>query len=197
MVACTSKNGKLAVKSDNEPSSKEAQNKNLNGATEIDTTKAFAEFPNLRLKNLGMPFDSMTIAQKYKMLKSREFLTKSQFEMGTFGEQFFTYLSNSQKKDFNGKFTCKYLKFEPGKSDFIVGNKDELYQVCQAANGSVNLYFKINVNSNDANLSTERIEKVKEILEKQDINLSKIEFNHPNEKIIEKDKLSLEVYQKK
>lgn len=194
--ACTSKNGKLAVKSNNETSSKEAQKPNLENTTNLDTTKMFTEFPMLRSKTLGMPLDSMTTARKYKLLKARNFLTKSQFEFGTFGEQFFTYLSNNQKKNFNGNFTCKYLKFEPGKSDFIVGNKDELNQVCQAANGSINLYFKINVNSNDANLSKERIDKVKEILEKQDVDLSKIEFNHPTEKIIEKDKLSVLVYKK-
>lgn len=195
--ACTSKNGKLAVKPANESINNMAQKIKLDDVTGLDTAKIFSEFPMLKSKKMGMPYDTMTLARKYKILKSREFLTKSQFEFGTFGEQFFTFLSNAQKKDYKSNFTCKYLKFEPGKADFIVGNKDELYQVCQAANGSVNLYMKVNVNSTDEALSKERLKNVQEFLKTQDIDLTKLEFNHTTEPIIEKDKLSFEIYKKK
>ncbi len=135
--------------------------------------------------------------KKYKLVKARAFLTKSQFEFGTFGDQFYTYLTKSQSKNYKSNFTCKYLKFEPGKADFIAVNKDEIHQVCQAANGSVNLYMKVNVNSTDEALSKERLKNVQEFLKTQDIDLTKLEFNHTTEPIIEKDKLSFEIYKKK
>ncbi len=164
--------------------------------TASDTAAMFAKYPVLKDKSKGTPFDSLSLKRKYQLLEARTFFGNTQFELGTFGDQFYTFLKTNQGKDFDKSIVCKYLKFEEGKTELKGVDKIELKEIFMATYSSVNLYFKVNVNAKDPIIRKERLENVKKEFIKIGLDMSKVEFGESLEPEIKDNHLVILLHQK-
>jgi hypothetical protein len=160
-----------------------------------DTAAIFAKYPFLRQRQPDSPFDSLPLQRKVQLLEARDFFSKGNFQIGSFGFQFISYLRENKGKTFDKNFNCNTLKFSKN-NELLETNSDEMKEIYMATYSSVNLYFKVNVNSKDAETRKVRLENVKNAFNKAGVDLNKLVFDDTLAPVGPDGTLSLQIFQK-
>ncbi len=198
LTACSTKNEKT-VNQETKNTKTATGTNNLNDPndlTGIDTAAFFKKYPNILKEAKNTPFDTLSLKKKVLLMEGREYIMKSQFQLGSFGDQLSSFLRTNTGKTFDKNFTFANFKFEPGKSTISGKYDSEITAFGHATFSSVNLFFKINVNEKDPTLRKAKIESIKSILSKSKVDLSRVEYDEVGEPIGKPDQISIRMYQK-
>lgn len=193
LVACSSKSDTAATA---EAPKQEAEEK-IDFFTTTDTSILFKKYPMLKEDTKGTPFDTLSIQQKFQMLEARAFFKDGKYEPGAFGSQYFSFLRDNTRKTFEKDLICKHIKFKSGTSELEGTDSKEMNEIVMASYSSLNLYFRVIINTNDAALKKSRMESVKNAFAKARVNLDKIVFDENNSSGKEDDNLVLHLFQQK
>lgn len=199
-VACSSKKEANAIQDSAKDQSKNTTStpnaSSDNELAGIDTAAFFKKYPNIKKDAKGTPYDTLSLKKQVLLMEAREFFSNSQFQLGSFGDQFISFLKTNQGRSFNKNFTLSQIKFQQGKSDITGNYAQELTEFGHATYSSVNLFFKINVNEKDSELRKAKLNSLKTLFKNSKVDVSRVEFDEASQPIGKSDEITVSLYQK-